>query len=77
MAGINAERDLWNHLMEVINRLEKVERESKEQHRRDTARIKELETKVEELEKRNAVLQNEIDRLKHKNDTDSHNSSVL
>ena len=76
MAGINAERDMWKHLMEVMDRLEKVEREAKEQHRRDTARIKELKAKVEELEQRNAVLQNEIDRLKHKDETDSHNSSL-
>lgn len=76
MAGINAERDMWKHLMEVMDRLEKVEQEAKEQHRQDTTRIKELETKVEELEQRNAVLQNEIDRLKHKDDTDSHNSSL-
>ena len=76
MAGMNAERDIWNHLMEVMDRLEKVEAEAKEQHRRDTVRIKELETKVADLEKRNAVLQNEIDRLKHKDDTNSHNSSL-
>lgn len=76
MAGINAERDMWKHLTEVMDRLEKVERDAKEQHRRDSERIKELEEKVEDLEKRNAVLQNEIDRLKHKDDSDSHNSSV-
>ena len=76
MAGINVEHDMWKHLMEVMDRLDKVEREAKEQHRQDTTRIKELETKVEELEQRNAVLQNEIDRLKHKDDTDSHNSSL-
>ncbi len=76
MAGINVERDMWKNLMEVMDRLDKVEREAKEQHRADTTRIKELETKVEELEQRNAVLQNEIDRLKHKDDTDSHNSSL-
>ena len=76
MAGINAERDMWKHLMEVMDRLERVEQEAKEQHRRDTTRIRELETKVEELEHRNAVLQNEIDRLKHKDETDSHNSSL-
>ena len=76
MAGMNVERDIWNHLMEVMDRLEKVETEAKEQHRRDTIRIKELETKVADLEKRNAILQDEIDRLKHKDDTDSHNSSL-
>ena len=76
MAGINVERDIWKHLTEVMDRLEKVETEAQEQHQRDTRRIKELETKVEELEKRNAILQNEIDRLKHKDDTDSHNSSL-
>ena len=76
MAGINVEGNMWKHLTEVMDRLDKVEREAKEQHRQDTRRIKELETKVEELEQRNAVLQNEIDRLKHKDDTDSHNSSL-
>ena len=76
MAGINVEQDMWKHLMEVMDRLEKVETEAREQHRRDSARIKELEGKVVELEQRNAVLQNEIDRLKHKDDTDSHNSSL-
>ena len=76
MAGINVERDMWKHLMEVMDRLEKVETEAREQRRRDSARIKELEAKVVELEERNAVLQNEIDRLKHKDDTDSHNSSL-
>lgn len=76
MAGINVERDMWKHLTEVMDRLEKVEQEAKEQHRQDTVRIRELEAKVEELEQRNTVLQNEIDRLKHKDDTDSHNSSL-
>ena len=76
MAGINVEHDMWKHLMEVMDRLDKVETEAREQHRRDSARIKELEAKVVELEQRNAVLQNEIDRLKHKDDTDSHNSSL-
>jgi len=76
MAGINAERDMWKHLTEVMDRLNKVEQEAKKQHRQDTARIKELETKVKELEQRNTVLQNEIDRLKHKDDTNSHNSSL-
>ena len=64
MAGINVEHDMWKHLMEVMDRLDKVETEAREQHRRDSARIKELEAKVVELEQRNAVLQNEIDRLK-------------
>lgn len=76
MAGIKVEHDMWKHLMEVMDRLEKVEMEAREQHRRDSVRIKELEAKVVELEQRNAVLQNEIDRLKHKDDTDSHNSSL-
>ena len=48
MAGINAERDMWKHLTEVMDRLNKVEQEAKKQHRQDTARIKELETKVKE-----------------------------
>lgn len=76
MAGMNVERDIWNHLMEVTARLEKVENEAREQHRHDRTRIKELETKVDELEQRNTALQNEIDRLKHKDETDSHNSSL-
>jgi len=76
MAGLNVERDMWKHLTEVMDRLDKVETAAREQNRRDTARIRELETKVEELEQRNAMLQNEIDRLKHKDDTDSHNSSM-
>ena len=76
MAGINVEHDMWKHLKEVMERLEKVETESRKQHRQDTARIKELETKIEELEQRNQLLQNEIDRLKYKDDTDSHNSSM-
>lgn len=29
MAGMNVERDIWNHLMEVMDRLEKVETEAK------------------------------------------------
>ena len=76
MAGINVEHDIWKHLMEVMDRLEKVETDAREQHRKDTAKIKELEAKIEELEQRNQLLQNEIDRLKHKDDTDSHNSSL-
>ncbi|MBQ8088772.1 MAG: hypothetical protein IJ234_10225, partial [Clostridia bacterium] len=74
MAGINVEHDIWKHLMEVMDRLEKVETDAREQHRKDTAKIKELEAKIEELEQRNQLLQNEIDRLKYKDDTDSHNS---
>ena len=65
MAGITVEHDMWKRLVEVMDRLEKVETEAREQHRRDSARIKELEAKVVEMEQRNAVLQNEIDRLKH------------
>ena len=32
MAGINAERDMWKHLTEVMDRLNKVEQEAKKQH---------------------------------------------
>lgn len=34
MAGINAERDMWKHLTEVMDRLNKVEQEAKKQHTR-------------------------------------------
>ena len=76
MAGMNAERDIFKHLMEVMDRLEKVEQESKEQHRSDQERIRELEEKVEEQARTIEKLNNEIDRLKHKDDKDSHNSSL-
>ena len=39
MAGINAERDIYKHLMEVMARLEKVEKESSAEHRKDQERI--------------------------------------
>ena len=48
MTGMNVERDIFKHLMEVMNRLEKVEQESKELHHADQERIRELEEKVEE-----------------------------
>ena len=94
MAGINAERDIWKHLMEVMDRLKKVEaqaRKEREEHQaeisriqaqhkeekhRAAERIKELEGKVAELEEMNQKLQEEVDRLKHKDDKDSHNSSL-
>ena len=60
MAGINAEHDIWKHLMEVMARLEEAEAKGK----------------VAELEKRIALLQDENNRLKHRDDTDSHNSSL-
>lgn len=43
MAVVNVEHDMWKHLMEVMDRLNKVETEAREQHKRDSARIKELE----------------------------------
>jgi len=76
MAGMNVERNIFNHLMEVMDRLEKIELESKEQHQADQERIKELEEKVEEQAQTIEKLNNEIDRLKHKDDKDSHNSSL-
>lgn len=76
MTGINAERDIYKHLMEVMERLEKVEKESREEHRKDQERIKELEEKVTEQAETIEKLNNEIDRLKHKDDKDSHNSSL-
>ena len=76
MAGMNVERNIFNHLMEVMDRLEKVERESKKQHQADQERIRELEKKVAEQAQTIERLNNEIDRLKHKDDKDSHNSSL-
>lgn len=105
MTGINAERDIWKHLMEVMDRLEEVEaqgrnerekhraemRREREEHRaevsrmltqhreekrRAAARIEELEGRIEELQEVNLKLQDEISRLKHKDDKDSHNSSL-
>ena len=46
MAGINVEHGMWKQLMEVMDRLDKVEREAREQHRRDSAWIKELEARA-------------------------------
>ncbi len=94
MTGINAERDIWKHLMEVMDRLDEVEaqgRKEREEHqaevqriqaqhkeelRRAAERIKELEGQVAELREENRKLQDEISRLKHREDTDSHNSSL-
>ena len=64
MTGINAERDIYKHLMEVMGRLEKVEKESREEHRKDQERIKELEEKVTEQAETIEKLNNEIDRFK-------------
>ena len=83
MAGMNAGRDIYNHLMEVMERLEKVEaqaererREHAEEHRQDQEHIQELEKTVTEQAAMIGKLNNEIDRLKHKGDQDSHNSSL-
>lgn len=76
MAGVNAERSMWNHLMDVMERLEKVEAQSRADRLRDAEEIKGLKAKVAEQEETIRKLQEEISRLKHKDDTDSHNSSL-
>ena len=83
MAGIHAERDIWKHLMEVMERLEQVEAAAKEErvrHCRECAqlkdRIRELEAECKGKDEIIRKLEAEVARLKQQAEKDSHNSSL-
>ena len=75
MAGGNYERGIYNQLMEVMERLGKVEREAAATHQKDQEEIRELKDTVARQEKKIEQLTEELERLQSKDDTDSHNSS--
>lgn len=75
MAGGNYERGLYNQLMEVMERLGKVEREAAATHQKDQEEIRELKDTVARQEKKIEHLTEELERFQSKDKTDSHNSS--
>ncbi len=75
MAGGNYERGLYNQLMEVMERLGKVEREAAATHQKDREEIRELKDTVARQEKKIEQLTEELERFQSKDKTDSHNSS--
>lgn len=75
MAGGNYERGIYNQLMEVMERLGKVEREAAATHQKDQEEIRELKDTVARQEKKIEQLTEELERFQSKDNTDSHNSS--
>ena len=75
MAGGNYERGMYNQLMDVMERLGKVEREAAAIHQKDQEEIRELKDTVAKQEKKIEQLTEELERFQSKDKTDSHNSS--
>lgn len=75
MAGGKYERGMYNQLIEVMERLEKVEREAAATHDKDQEEIGKLKETVAKQEKKIEQLTEELERYQSKDKTDSHNSS--
>ena len=74
--GGNYEKGLYNQLMEVMARLDSVEKEYKEESRRMVNEIKELKKENADLRRENQLLRDDNARLKSIINNDSSNTSL-
>ncbi len=73
--GGNYEKSIYNQLMDVMGRLETVEKEHKKETSSLKRRIDELEKENQALKEENRLLQGEVSRLKSILNNDSSNTS--
>ena len=74
--GGNYEKGLYNQLVEVMARLDSVEKEYKEESRRMVNEIKELKKENADLRRENQLLRDDNARLKSIINNDSSNTSL-